>query len=166
MPGSDWRNDGGWAIVMDRGSGVQTITTFIRGDNPERTMSQYNLYQYTGRAAHIDNSAGTRSKQQIGSRPVSQQFGNPYTHRPDWIWFDAYQQGRWDGYQGLRLHANNGNPHPSHLVVIDVNKDGNIDAQDAIFGDSNDKLYLLWFTTTEQPYGSSYIRWADLQWCR
>ena len=166
IPGSDWRNDGGWAIILDRGrGGSQTITSFIQGGSPGRTVAVFNGWGYTAGATHIDNSAGTRSKEIISSRPTG---NNAYTQVPQWIrtHLGAHQQGQWDGNQGLVVHTQDGNPHPQNLVVIDADKDGNIDAQDAIFGSSNNELWLLWFTTTEQLFGSSYIRWVDLRWCR
>ena len=53
------------------------------------------------------------------------------------------------------------------LVAIDVDRDGNIDAQDAVFGPSNNQVWRLWYGTTEEIIGgSTYVRWADLAWCR
>ena len=58
IPGSDWRSDGGWAIVLERGSGVRSTTAFTSGSNPERTMTQFNNVYTAGRAI-VDNSGGT-----------------------------------------------------------------------------------------------------------
>ena len=151
IPGSDWRNDGGWAIILDRGAGLtRTVTTFIQGGNPGQSLSNFNLLYSTGKT-FVDNSAGTRSKQAI-VLPTGLSQAN----------LDNYEQGAWDGYQGLEVVGTN-----YDLVVIDADRDGNIDAQDAVFGPSNDRVWRLFYTITEEIIGgSTFVRWADLAWCR
>ena len=148
IPGSDWRNDGGWAIILDRGSSLsRTTTTFIPGNTPGQSLSDFNNFYTTGTALE-DNSRGTRSKQNVAP--------------PNWVQLANYEQGTWDGYQGLVLIGTS-----LDLVAIDVDRDGNIDAQDAVFGPSNNQVWRLWYGTTEEIVGgSTYVRWADLAWCR
>ena len=162
IPGSDWRNDGGWAIILDRGAGLsRTTTTFIPGNNPYRTLSSFNA-DYTVGDPLIDNSAGTRSKRNVSNRLTG---SNHDTQRPTWLNLPAYTQGDWDGYQGL-IVLQGGSPSVNHLVVLDVDKDGNIDGDDDIFGNGS-QVAMLWYTTTEEIIGgSTYVRWADLAWCR
>ena len=153
IPGSDWRNDGGWAIILDRGAGLsRTTTTFIPGDNPTRSVSLWNSAGYSAGARIVDNSAGTRSKETITRLTA-----------PSWVQLANYEQGAWDGYDAVIVLGTY-----LALVALDANGDGAIDAtNDAVYGPSNDSYYVLWYTTTEEIIGgSSYIRWADLAWCR
>ena len=130
MTGSDWRSDGGWAIVLERGSGISTTITFSQGSNPERSMEQFNNVPYTAGAPLVDNSGGV-----------------------------------WHGHQGLNVHGSN--LYDGRLLVLDADKNGILTAADAVYGAANDKLYLLFYARgPEVAYGGSYIRWANMAWCR
>ena len=126
MAGSDWRSNGGWAIVLERGSGTTTTVTFTQGNNPERTISQYNNVPYLNGGLLIENSGGP-----------------------------------WDGYQGvIALGAQ------WDLAGIDANRDGQITAADQVYGSGINRIYLLFYSVDTTVSGGSYIRWANMTWCR
>ena len=156
MPGSDWRNDGGWAIIQERGSSsTRAIHTFIRGSAPVRSVTQWNNANYRAGARFVDNSAGTQSKEKIASEPLPPLFAQTDLNN--------YEQGEYDGYNGVTVSGSS-----LRLVALDANGDGAIDpANDAVYGPGNDSYYLLFHFTMEiLQYGGSYIRWANLAWCR
>ena len=68
---------------------------------------------------------------------------------------------RSSGVTGFITYQANG--APSGWVVIDRNNDGEIDiAGDRTAGANNWEFRQY----TSEVYGSRYIRWANMQWCR
>ena len=123
ISGSDWRSDGGWAIVLERGSGI-TYTFTATG-------------LAAGAIPNIELAAPRRERRRIAERS--------------------------SGVTGFITYQANG--APSGWVVIDRNNDGEIDiAGDRTAGVGSNNWEFRQYTS--EVYGSRYIRWANMQWCR
>ena len=136
IPGSDWRTNGGWAIVLIRSANVA----------PAR-YSFYNLTQRprTGNAQTVltwirNNEFGTSTI--LGFRP-----DDPITAA--------------NGDAGIVAGFGS-------WVIIDRNQDGRLGIEDVYFagGSWNYQRALFRQDAAAQNYGSAYIRWANMLWCR
>ena len=141
IPGSDWRRDGGWAIVLERGATVRPA-------------------QYTFGAASKEGGASTC----IAALGTANSFltGNA---------LKAYGLRTRDyitATNGLRGFVMNF----GRDVVVDRNGDRQITTADMITGLQHS--WNLWgfekrqYTRTALAanYGTQYIRWANMLWCR
>ena len=140
IPGSDWRNDGGWAIVLERGSNVTPP-----------------VYSFSAAALQ-----GPFSQRQSALNDANGQFTGQ-TSQP----FTADDIARWtllvaqDGTQGWVTGY-------SRDIVVDRNKDGVLDLND-ITGSGGSWRWERRSYSIVNPganYGTQYIRWANLMWCR
>ena len=66
------------------------------------------------------------------------------------------------GIAGFLLYFANGDIQ--RQVIVDRNNDYDITAADRTAGAGNDSWEIRGYTTAE--YGGSYIRWANMRWCR
>ena len=122
IPGSDWRNNGGWAIILVGSSGTRIVfgePSFYSGSLP----------------APVELASPRREKVQI--------MGS-------------------NGITGFITY--NGDGTPNTQLVIDRNNDGDIDVGDRTGGPANNQWEFRRYTT--ERYGATYIRWANMQWCR
>ena len=127
MDGSDWRSDGGWAIVL-----ISSVNTGTR------------LWAYVNYAP---------------TRPLIEHSGNGVAKRK------VTELGT--GVVGFVTLTTHGVPYNPERVVIDQNNDGEIDNADRIRHPGNNNLY--WAVRQIEPpvqYGATYIRWANMAWCR
>ena len=70
------------------------------------------------------------------------------------------------GVAGFLVLTAHGSPINSWRVVIDDNNDGEIDAADRILNPLNNKYYAVRHLGDTVQYGATYIRWANMAWCR
>ena len=127
MAGSDWRSDGGWAIVL--------VTSSVTGTRFHSLIS-------------YDND-----------RPLIEHIGNGVAKRR----IVAYGTGE-VGF--VRLDAL-GVVYDPFQLVIDPNDDGEIDDADQIRNPGDNNLYWeVRYLGDTVNYGATYIRWANMQWCR
>ena len=138
IPGSDWRNDGGWAIVLERGSNV-TPPVYAVGN-------AQNQVGYPSRAAAFTAASGQfTSNNGIGGLA-------PRTY----ITAQNGVKGWVAGFAGD--------------LVVDRNQDGEL--TDADMGNAGGANPWFWERRTYSVvnpganYGTQYIRWAYLAWCR
>ena len=129
IPGSDWRSDGGWAIVLERGSGAitrywldatQYRTSTVPIDDPARGVEKVRLTGYNG----------------------------GFAFRRYWTY-------------GRRFTQNE--------IIFDINEDGELTPEDRVTHPSHPgQLFYRTGTFSSWPeaYGASYIRWANMAWCR
>ena len=133
IPGSDWRNDGGWAIVLERGA--HTVTRYSLIASGYYAAGTFHLY-------YLDHPAqGVERMRLIDGRNGSSAF-------------QRYSRS---------------NQRFRNEIVFDLNNDGAITSADQIPHPSNPGQMLYrtgYFNTYQEPYGTSYIRWADMAWCR
>ena len=141
MAGSDWRSDGGWAIVLIRGAVFRPA-------------------HYTFGAAQGQGGAASR---QIALNTANTFLtGNAiraYGLRTRDVITDNY------GNRGFVMNF-------GRDVMIDRNRDGQITTADMAIGLPNHP-YNLWGFERRQytlipavSYGTQYIRWANMLWCR
>ena len=123
IPGSDWRSDGGWAIVLVTSSAIG-----YRFGAPDHAVG--------GPLVNIENNSPRRELTELIDLSGQRGFV---------VW---NSDGTTDGY-----------------LVIDLNNDGRITvAGDRYNGPNSNKWEFRTYTT--EAYGASYIRWANMQWCR
>ena len=127
IAGSDWRNDGGWAIVLITSSATGTrFHPLITYDN---------------------------------ERPIIEHIGNGVAKRR----IVAYGTGE-VGF--VRLDALGAVYDPLQLA-IDQNDDGEIDNADLVRNPGDNILYWeIRYLGDTVNYGATYIRWANMAWCR
>ena len=126
IAGSDWRSNGGWAIVLVSSSA--TSYTF-----------------------------GTPSFGAGATLPFDIELATPVRRAKTRV-TDSSR-----GLAGFIMYHEDG--RFTGRVVIDRDNDGDIDVDgDRTAGQSNN----LWefYTYTSTVYGATYIRWANMQWCR
>ena len=132
IAGSDWRNDGGWAIIVERGGGSSNAVTV--------TFSTI-----TGGGVW---TAGL----------VNDYNGGILTSDDDVVGFINPSQSFPPARVGNRLIENG-------QLAIDRNGNGVLDSGDATY--SGNQLEVRdWNRTTTTVIGGSYIRWANMWWCR
>ena len=137
IPGSDWRNDGGWAIVLETSGHFQE--------------TQYEIF-------NVRAAGGSGFKNQaLGS--ANGEFSQTRTNFTFPRRHVIKGTNRWGLVTGWGVD-----------VVVDINRDGRIGLED-IFWDTgiNQHRYYLgsWRVAQEAyNYGTSYIRWANMLWCR
>ena len=123
IAGSDWRSNGGWAIILVGGSGTRILfnaPVFYSGSLP----------------APVELVSPPREKRQVTDS---------------------------NGITGFITY--NGDGTTNTELVIDRNNDGDINADgDRTGGPTNDRWEFRSYTT--ERYGATYIRWANMQWCR
>ena len=136
IPGSDWRNDGGWAIVLMYGTNTAP---------PEYSITDVR------RSGGAGSAAGAFSL--IEARRTSATNNNEL---PKWHLIKA-TNGVWGFVVGW-----------NYIVVIDRNQDGQATIADTFYEDG------FWrygrgnwrLDRAAYDYGASYVRWANMQWCR
>ena len=127
MDGSDWRSDGGWAIVL-----VSSVNTGTR------------LWAYV---------------QYAPTRPLIEHSGNGVAKRK------VTELGT--GVVGFIRLTVSGVPYTPERIVIDQNHDDEIDNADRIRHPVNNNLYwAVQQIRSSVQYGATYIRWANMAWCR
>ena len=127
IPGSDWRSNGGWAIIL---VGSTATGTFF---GPPQLIF--------GSTPNIESTATVL----LSPRRIVSVTGL-------------------SGFVTVNA-ANSPTAAYSNLLVIDRNNDGQIDiAGDRTAGPSNDRFDYRTFGPG--VYGATYIRWANMQWCR
>ena len=165
IPGSDWRNDGGWAIVLIRSANVR--------------RAEYRFYAI-GEHSLSDKEGGVGSASAMLTAVL-----NGWTGRQQMI--GANDNGVWEVDQffnirsGTLLIDQNGVPgfvatqYYGRSVVVDRNNNGVLDegdmAQGSALGTPGDNL---WYAENRRAarvvdplnYGAQYVRWANMQWCR
>ena len=134
IPGSDWRSDGGWAIVLVRSA--RTVTSYSL--NADGYFAPVNIGNY-----HIDDPANGVEKRRLTDR--------------------------WNGRSAfVRYDRSVGRFRPRE-IIFDANDDGELTSADIVPHASNPALMFYrtgrasWWT---EAYGASYIRWANMAWCR
>ena len=142
IPGSDWRNDGGWAIVLERGSNVSPpVYSFGASQNQG---------PYAWQALAFSNVQNTGINQQLN------RWNNALGGIPSGTYITA-QEGR----AGWVVGNND-------LLIIDRVKDGAITLADIFQSGSNyyweQRRYSI--VNAGSNYGGQYIRWANLRRCR
>ena len=164
IPGSDWRNDGGWAIVL------------IRSANVRRAE-----YQFPVIGDHIDSEV--RGGLGSASAMFTAVF-NGWTGQDRLI--GAGANGAWENpaiwnfRSGTLLIAQDGTQgfttasYYGRAVVVDRNNNGVLDVGDMGHGSAlgqGDNLYYaekraIVRVVDPLNYGAQYVRWANLAWCR
>ena len=141
IPGSDWRNDGGWAIILERGSNVSPPVFSFGAAQPQGSFSQ-------------QSSAFTAARNAVGSwtrgyitNGILYVAGGTYITDQNGIsgWAENYGTD----------------------VVIDRNGDGVLTIDDAYSSGGwywERRSYSM--VSLGSNYGTQYIRWANLAWCR
>ena len=133
IAGSDWRSDGGWAIILERGA--HTVTKYALNATGYYAASTFHLY-------YLDDPAnGVERIQLIDGR---------------------------NGNSAFRRYSRS-NQRFTSQIVFDLNNDGAITVADQVPHPQNPGQMLYrtgYFNTYQEPYGTSYIRWADMAWCR
>ena len=125
IPGSDWRNDGGWAIVLERGA--------IREISRELYYTQY---------------AGT-SPSNIAIANLAVNYDLPVPVE--------------DGSGRIAYVVAGANPASA---LIDHNRDGVVNDADRPQPGFARRIEISFPRYRITYGGGSYIRWANLQWCR
>ena len=142
IAGSDWRNDGGWAIVLERGSNV-TPPVYSFGASQNQGPFAWDTLAFS-------NSLNTGINQQFN------RWNNALGGIPSGTYITAQ-----DGRAGWVI--GNGD-----LLIIDRVKDGAITTDDIFLSSSN----YYWerssysIVSAGSNYGGQYIRWAYMQYCR
>ena len=133
IPGSDWRSDGGWAIVLERSSG--TITRY------RLNATGYYLGSQVGFEYHIDDPANGVEKIRL-------------TGHNGGFAFRRYDR------MARAFHHN--------IIIYDTNGDGDLTTADIVYlpGDPRELYRRGTFDSWPEAYGASYIRWANMAWCR
>ena len=141
IPGSDWRSDGGWAIVLIRGATVRPA-------------------QYVFGAPSKEGGASTR----IAALGTANSFMTGTALRAYGLRTKDYIIAT-NGLRGFVLNF-------GRDVVVDRNGDRQITTADMITGVQHP--WNLWGferrqytrTVVAANYGTQYIRWANMMWCR
>ena len=154
IAGSDWRSSGGWAIILEGGTnagpwlwGNAIVGTSLTDGN----IRQFYLgaggiwpaYRYTSTNSLPNFTSATLPQQKL----VVDNSG-----------------GDFNGRQGL-IEVNGNGLTYLDTVWIDQNGDGNVNAADKTAG-PGDNQYERALYRARTIYGGSYIRWADMRWCR
>ena len=127
IPGSDWRRDGGWAIIL-----ITSGHTGIR-------FHPYDVW--------------------LASRPIIEHQGNGVA-KEKIIEFGT-------GVVGFVRLTTLGVPYISpQRVVIDRNHDDQIDHADRFEHPQGGLYWVEKRVAGTVHYGATYIRWANMQWCR
>ena len=127
IPGSDWRSNGGWAIIL-----VSSTATGTFFGPPQLIVSGTPIIESTATVL-------------LSPRRIVSVTGL-------------------SGFVTVN-GANGPTAAYSNLLVIDRNNDGQIDiAGDRTAGPSNNRFDFRTFGP--RVYGATYIRWANMQWCR
>ena len=142
MDGSDWRSDGGWAIVLIRG------THFFAGG--------YEFYGHTVPGGAQWGARGTYVDQLKSTDLTGPHQGTPDPANP----------------VGSRIVARDGTAafvtDWARDVYIDRDNDGQFTVDDLEYEELG--LYgpvrASYRTAPTVSYGTTYIRWANMLWCR
>ena len=131
MAGSDWRSDGGWAIVLERG--ITTTVTITFG-----------APTFTGGAVPTIELATPRRVQET----ITDNSGGAY-----------------DGVTAFQTWFSNG---AQGALVVDQNNDGQLTiSDDRTAGPSSNQWQTHnSYSRAARTTGGSYIRWADMRYCR
>ena len=147
IPGSDWRNDGGWAIVLERGSNVSPPVYSFGAITATNGIGEGGFASRTGAISNSQNSG------------MAQQFGR-YNSRVGGLNSGTYitaADGRAGWVNGF-----------SNWLVVDRVKDGVITTADAFSHGGQwyweQRTYAV--VDSGSNYGTQYIRWANLMYCR
>ena len=135
IPGSDWRNDGGWAIVLERSAHFQET---------EYAIGNVSAQGGSGNSGSALQSANG----EFGGTQTNFDFPRRYLIKGNNYWGFVTGFGRW--------------------VVIDRNRDGLLTRADIFWGGSAHHYSMgVWRVDQEAyNYGTSWIRWANMLWCR
>ena len=165
--GSDWRNDGGWAIVLESGAHFREAEYRFPAVG-EHSDSEYIGGHATASAMYNDLWTGWLNNQQV---------------------VGADDNGVWENLNafgirsGTLLTAPDGTQgfvttqYYGQTMIVDQNGNGELDAGDARTGTAlgrvgtGNNLYYAEkrrIVRVVEPlnYGGSYIRWANMAWCR
>ena len=156
MDGSDWSSSGGWAIILEGSSAVQSVgpwvqDAFIVSDSlTDGNVRQFYIgtgilwpgYRYTNSLADFTSGTLPQAKLVVDN-----------------------SRGAFHGRQGLIILINAGTAY-GNTVFIDQNGDGSINAADQTAGPGNNQYERLLYRARTVLYGGTYIRWADMAWCR
>ena len=163
IPGSDWRNDGGWAIVL------------IRSANVRRAEYRFQTPPLNDRA-----TGGAGAREAMLGWLLNGWFGNQQVVGADdnGVWESP---SFWGIRSGTLITAQDGTQgfvttqYWGRAVIVDRNNNGELDAGDmatnAELGGSPGNLYYgdrRTVVRVVEPvnYGAQYVRWANLAWCR
>ena len=139
IPGSDWRSDGGWAIVLIRG--VNTAPAEYR----IHTLTQKGGYANSGIALGYVRTTTDPDQGSV----------NTYT----------FTKGEYiRGINGVNGWATAWGTN----VVIDRNRNGIKDTGDTYYAGGFWRYQGgHWALVNPQhDYSTAYVRWANMQWCR
>ena len=159
IPGSDWRNDGGWAIVLIRSANFREAEYQfpVVGDHRDSELVG-GITPAANMLNAVRNGWGQNDQQLVGADD------NGVWENPN-IW--GMRSGTLliaqDGTQGFTTTQYYG-----RAVVVDRNNNGVLDAGDMAL---NGALYYAekrYIVRVVDPlnYGGQYVRWANLAWCR
>ena len=168
IPGSDWRNDGGWAIILVRSANVRRAEyrfAPLSSDNLDPNAEA--VAPGSSRAATLQNVLnGWENNQQIVGADDNGVWESPS------FWF--IRSGTLivaqDGTQGFVTTQ-----YWGRAVIVDRNNNGVLDEGDMARGAELLKTIGGQFfadrrtvTRVVEPtnYGAQYVRWANLAWCR
>ena len=161
VEGSDWSSSGGWAIIIEGSGRAQSVGEWVQDNDivspAIRDGNSVQLYLGTN-ALWPDYRYIT--------------IANP-ANLPDWTSATLPQpklvrdnsRGPFHGRQGL-IQTGGGGTNYSNIAWIDQNGDGMVDAADATAGPGNNQYERLLYRARTVVYGGTYIRWADMAWCR
>ena len=130
IPGSDWRNDGGWAIVLERGA--HTVTRYWLTADSYHPAANINNWR-------IDDPA------------------------------NGVEQIRLAGHNGgfaFRRYLPGNRIFTPDEIIFDLNEDGELTSADTLVVSGNIYYRTGTFSSWPEAYGTSYIRWANMAWCR
>ena len=170
IPGSDWRNDGGWAIVLIRSANVRraeyTFSALSNDDNDFNSQALAAGGDAAQALQNVLNGWAGGNQQMVGADDNG-------VWESSFFWF--IRSGTLivaqDGTQGFVTTQYYG-----RAVVVDRNNNGVLDAGDMATASQllksfpGNNLYADKRTVTRvvDPvnYGAQYVRWANLAWCR
>ena len=158
--GSDWRNDGGWAIVLIRSANVRRAEYQfpVVGDHRDSEIIG-GIGTASGMLTTVRTGWGPGDNQQLVGALDNGVWENPAV----WNIRSGTLLAAQDGTQGFVATQYYG-----RTVVIDRNNNGVLDIGDMVL---NGTLYYAekrYIQRVVEPlnYGASYIRWANMRWCR
>ena len=142
IPGSDWRNDGGWAIVLERGSNVSPPVF-----NFGAAQLQGPFSQRSSALLDAESRVGSNTRGYITSGILYVDGG---TYITDQNGISGWVEGAFTD------------------TVIDRNGDGVLDLNDITGSGGNWRWERRSYSMVSlgENYGTQYIRWANLMWCR